>query len=367
MNINAIEKDILIQIYQFRSLTTQQVETYLGGTKEDLNGLIQKGCLEKVEYKKLEMYFLTATGVNLVKRWLRLKVHGKHNPNGYLRAGELKVAPRFANHQLGLNEFVLKVMSRLPKLNEQQFSYTDETRLSSELYKYARPDGLMKIGDVELFIEFDTGSEDQAMISKKMERYQSFCNSSTHQGKNRKIIILFVGLRNPTVRRHNMIMTCATEFLSGVLSDQLEFIVGGMDKCANYILREVLPVLTSNPTERYRLKFLQNKNPYLRLFNGQDELTVDYTLPKVKQQGIDYRIVDLTYDRASRYATLSNLVTRVFSTTIPMKHYYIVSYQNEHQLKYCQEHYKSLFRSDHVKFIHESELEERLKAPTYQK
>ena len=184
-DINALKS-----IYDFRGLSLSQIYElhYMKSIKNEqgvvsdnycrkkMSAFVSAGFLEKVSNGVLELYFLTSPGIDFIKSRFDLPAN-IYDPKkqvvkrGYYRASELKIAPKFLNHQYHLNQFMIKFKNMELDI---PYRYYDEKHIST--FRGIRPDGLLNMLDTDFFIEIDMSTESQKQLSEKWDNYRHFLN-----------------------------------------------------------------------------------------------------------------------------------------------------------------------------------------------
>lgn len=210
-DVNALKS-----IYDHRCLTLNQVYElhYMKSSRGDgefvsdayckkkINEFLEMELIERIEHINTDIYFLTSRGIEVVRYCFDLptNIYDYNNGvirRGYYRAHELKISPKYVNHQLSLNQFLIDF-----KLREYEvyWKYYDEKHISQ--FKNIRPDGLLNMLDVDFFIEIDMATESKKQLYEKWENYRRFLDSREYEYIERKIVVLFVieNTLNPQTR-----------------------------------------------------------------------------------------------------------------------------------------------------------------------
>lgn len=242
----------LLSIYKMRCLTQQQIYElhYRISTsgdivgdaycKKKINDFMDLKLVEKLLHVN-EVYFLTSTGVELVRTCFDLPsniydTEKKIVRRGYYRASELKISPKYINHQIALNQFMIDFMQYK---HEIFWKYFDEKYISS--FKNIRPDGLLNMLDVDFFIEIDMGTESKKQLYDKWENYRRFLDSREYELKERKIIVLFVVENVENVEgRIDLVMHTLSERLMDKIDSNLEFYINTKDKIIEILNNKIL-------------------------------------------------------------------------------------------------------------------------------
>lgn len=207
--LNERDNDVLYSIYTLRCLTADQIYelhfktineetgeyTSPSYSKRKINDYVSYGILELNDEGKIPYYQLTTLGVDIVRSSQQLPpnifdVDQRVVKQGYLRAYELKIQPRFAAHQIGLNNFLIAFKTLNEERIHTKFTYYDEKFASK--YKTVRPDGIISTPEIDFFLEQDMNSESLKQLVEKFRNYWQFLNSYEYKYKDKKIIVLFI-------------------------------------------------------------------------------------------------------------------------------------------------------------------------------
>src|SRR5690625_1145094 len=236
--LSSRDLDLLHALYLYRCLTIRQAQKYIYKLKEPnqysenkiVKKLLSLKVVEQVEYRPEKfVLFLNTLGVDIVREYKEIPVEIFDQDThvvkrGYYRAGELKMHPRLINHQVHLNEFVLKFSNRMQKDNIK-WKYYDEKYVSQ--YFTIRPDGLIQLLDTDFFLEMDMGTESRKQLLDKWNNYRDFVRSGDFTNKERKIMILFLteNVKNVEKRKDLVRFTVVEQFLD-LLGGDLDMVVG---------------------------------------------------------------------------------------------------------------------------------------------
>ena len=300
---NKEEKDILMAIYTYRTLTVNMVAQYvLKRPIQEVRAILER--MERsnwIEYNNdsdKENYFIKTGGINQIRHLLQ------EDP---LQANKIKVKPRFLNHQLHLNEFVLQFFNQNEWVKTHEaVSYQDELRVNEKRYNNFRPDGLLQLGNTEVLLEMDMGTERSSAIRKKMERYFRFNEKAMLEG--RKVLILFICHKTHTPYMLGQIHKAVASTLN-VFHPDFDLIVGDYEKLLHYLKTEATATLTSS-IEVYRQQTLETYQSHFPaclvkdVFNDKISQTYfDYQIAPARTNFKNYLVIDLKYLRFSRLKT----------------------------------------------------------------
>lgn len=252
------EKIIISSIYDFRCLNIEQIIQLLNynierlmfipteeKTLEVVKELIDKNVIEEIVYKNNKIaYFLTGLGIKLYVNTEEVAVDildlDKNKiKKGYNTAGQLKINPIYINHQIHTNQFVIDFQLNIDGnlnytiINEKDFAY---------LNSILRPDGVIRIGNYDLYIETDMGTESSKQLEEKWENYRSFLNSNNFLYNERKIIVLFIcnGVKQVD-KRINLVKRTIYNAIIDKITDNFEVIVGSHDGLIRCCCETIIP------------------------------------------------------------------------------------------------------------------------------
>lgn len=193
------------QIYELhykKSLKTDGETVSDAYCKKKLNELVTLEVLEKVEHVRGDVYFLTTIGIDLVRHSFDLPTNIYDYEKGviergYHRAFELKISNKYISHQLSMNQFLIDF-----KLREHDiyWKYYDEKYISD--FRNIRPDGLLRVLDIDFFLEMDMATESKSQLYEKWDNYRRFLDSQEFDHIERKVVVLFIveNTANPQAR-----------------------------------------------------------------------------------------------------------------------------------------------------------------------
>ena len=360
--LNLIQKEIIKSAYRGRAVSLDQITNLLGGSEEDVKQLVEAGYLFQANDPRFAYYFLTTKGVNCSKELFRMREKRQKGSRGYATARQMVVAPLAAQHQLDIATFAIKAHQRFSHLNQVDMEYLDGTRLQGDIKECASPDGWLRLGEVEVFLEIDRGTERIPAIRKKMEHYVKF-----HEGKfgrsGRKVLILFCYTDQPTERRKQGIRDAALEILDNKLRDNFEFVIGDMEECLNYVEQEVLPLIT-NQLPSSKQPILKAHHDVLQPHPGLIPYNVDYrnyvVLDEYKRY---YHFIDLTTPRVSREATLSLLHYQMGGRLYDNTYYFVVIATDEKQIQAMKEKYPNTGQNQTITYLTRTQLNQFFQNP----
>ena len=250
------EKDlnVLHNIYLLRCLTVSQIynnyyqDDYTGVQdfrNKKLHKLLDTGAIEEVLFSSdNSAIFLTRLGIDVVVNAFKIPINiVTDNGNvlrGYHRAHELKLQPKNIPHQVHLNQFMIdfKTIYEYKKL-QIPWAYYDEKYVSQ--YRKIRPDGMISILDVDLFLEMDMSTESRVQLIDKWKNYKWFLNSVEHRN-DRKVIVLFIIENTDLIEnRKNLVKMTANEIVLNDMDDTFEIIVGTKEELLTIVFNQIIP------------------------------------------------------------------------------------------------------------------------------
>ena len=274
--LERVDIQLLYHLYLFRCLTIRQTyrefyqgeyESLLVFEEERLDTLIELGVVEKVEFNlENQALFLTTIGVNIIRQAVQLPTEifnsdTKTFKRGYYRAGELRMNQRLVNHQVHLNQFVLEFMA-MAKDHQYKWNYYDEKHVSQ--YFTIRPDGLIQIYDTDFFVEMDMGTESRAQLLDKWHHYRDFFRSQEYQGKEKKIVVLFIteNVKKTQLRKDSVRFT-ASEALIDVFGEEFDMHIGSKSEVLELLFEQLIPdMIQEDDTKSKMLRLLQQYHEF---------------------------------------------------------------------------------------------------------
>lgn len=246
--------EVLHNIYLLRCLTVSQI--YLNYYQEDYTGvqdfrnkklheLLETGAIEEILFSAdNSAIFLTRLGIDVVVSEFKIPINivNKNGQvsRGYHRAHELKLQPKNIPHQVHLNQFMIdfKTIYQYKNLTIS-WEYYDEKYLSQ--YRKIRPDGMIRMLDVDLFLEMDMSTESKAQLTEKWKNYKWFLNSAEHRN-DQKVIVLFIIENTDLIEnRKNLIKLTAGDIVLDDIDDTFEIIVGTKEELLTIVFNQLIP------------------------------------------------------------------------------------------------------------------------------
>lgn len=276
MKLSKRDTEMMYAIYQFRCLDVRQAHFYFFSEFERrdifelevLYPLIDMELIELVEYKSGVAIFLQREGVDIIRDEFELSTHIVDEETlavkrGYYSAGELRMNPRLVNHQVGLNEFVLKFSKRAPKnLNWKHYG---EKFVSS--YFGIRPDAMIRLFDLDIFLEQDMNTESEYQLLGKWDNYRTFLRSKEHEMNPRRILVFFIVdniKREATIQnRKDLVRYTAVDGLIDCFDDYFDIVVGTREELLDYAFEWLIPTLQlANPIHNHFIATMQEKHGF---------------------------------------------------------------------------------------------------------
>lgn len=246
--------EVLHNIYLLRCLTVSQI--YLNYYQEEYTGvqdfrnkklheLLETGAIEEILFSAdNSAIFLTRLGIDVVVSEFKIPINIVNEngqvSRGYHRAHELKLQPKNIPHQVHLNQFMIdfKTIYQYKNLTIP-WEYYDEKYLSQ--YRKIRPDGMIRMLDVDLFLEMDMSTESKAQLTEKWKNYKWFLNSAEHRN-DQKVIVLFIIENTDLIEnRKNLIKLTAGDIVLDDIDDTFEIIVGTKEELLTIVFNQLIP------------------------------------------------------------------------------------------------------------------------------
>lgn len=279
--LNRQDHEALIQLYRLRCLSPHQLHEYCYESKYSslsefnekvIEKLIHLGVVELVLYQNHQpAILLTSIGVDVVRELLDLPTNiitsdKKIIKRGYYRASDLRVLPHFMNHQIHLNEFVLRFKERFETdYPELPYHYFDEKHMGT--YDIIRPDGLIQLLDIDIFLEMDMNKESKAQLQGKWSRYRNYFTSQQHRYQERQILILFIC--EGTDLHHNrtqLVQKTAFEFIGDLFSPEFDLIVGTTEELIELLFSRLIPKWRQSIPPKQQLRYYLEKQLDFQLY-----------------------------------------------------------------------------------------------------
>lgn len=313
-----LEQTILLHTYQYRCSTYSHLYRYCcpnhSELYEELEQLIKKGWLIKDHLKKEEeeLYFLTVKGVNQVKPLLALNTNSNEMET-HKRAADLRLKPVAYAHHVATLDFILEAHHQL---NQHHIPHHLQLDQLGTRYSPVCPDGVIQIGDMDVLIEMDMGTERLNRLNQKMAHYAKLINHRIQRGEtDRRLVVLFVYYQPPKATQLRHLYTAMKDQVLGQFSTEVDFLVGTMSDLLQQLVQEIAAEgLGEEGVSRlgwYRLfQTALNQTPLqprlLDPYQAKPHRWFDYVWVKRngQQEQLHRLFIDFTQWRASRLNTL---------------------------------------------------------------
>lgn len=277
MKLSKRETAMMYAIYTFRCLDVRQAHRYFFPEYERrdvfelkvLYPLVDMELIEVVQYKSGVAIFLQREGVDIIRDEYELSTHIVDEETlavkrGYYSAGELRMNPRLVNHQIGLNEFVLMFQNRAP--DDLNWKHYGEKFVSS--YFGIRPDAMIRLFDLDIFLEQDMNTESEYQLLKKWDNYRTFLRSKEHEMNPRRILVFFIIdniKREKTIQnRKDLVRYTAVDGLIDCFDDYFDIVVGTREELLEYAFKWLIPTLQlANPIHNQFIQTMQDRHGFI--------------------------------------------------------------------------------------------------------
>lgn len=285
MKLSKKDTEMMYAIYQFRCLDVRQAHHYFFPEYErrdifevkKLYPLMDMELIELVPYKNGVAIFLLREGVDIIRDEYELSTHIVDEETlavkrGYYSAGELRMNPRLVNHQVGLNQFVLMFQDRAPE--DLNWKHYGEKFVSS--YFGIRPDAMIRLFDIDIFLEQDMNTESEYQLLAKWDNYRTFLRSKEHEMNPRRIKVFFIVdniVREKTIqRRKDLVRYTAVDGLIDCFDDYFDIVVGTREELLDYAFDWLVPTLQlANPKHNEFIQTMQYRHDFI--VRDADKLT----------------------------------------------------------------------------------------------
>lgn len=255
------EMFLFSKLYEFRVLSTYQcyflcykdVCEYNAFVKNKLIPLKKQGFITVKTSNSGEVAIqLTNKGIDSLRQFRRIpkEVFDEEKQRivkTYLTESDLFVSPKQISHQLALSQFVIDFDSVYKKKKKEStnylpYKYYDEKYISK--FEIIRPDGLIEIGNIYLFLEQDMGTESRKQLNEKWNRYRRFLSVSRHTKENKKIIVLFIVdcEESQLLKRKDLIRNTISTVFIDLLSDSFDIYIGSKKEILMACFNKLIPL-----------------------------------------------------------------------------------------------------------------------------
>lgn len=241
MKVSIKEIKFLYYLYKLRCLTLRQVHTFFykqtGYYKEIITPLVLNKVIELKNFNGEYVILITQKGIDLFRMYLKIPVEIYNAETGkiekqVLKAKDIVIEDKYIRHQVSLNDFVLSFGTAVDNIE-----YYDEKFLSG--MKIIRPDGLIKVGGIDLFLEQDMGTESNSQLLDKWARYMRFLNNSPEN--TRRIVVLFIVKCQKTEERKALVRKSILQTFGQINCAKFDFYIGTKDELMKVCLNRIIP------------------------------------------------------------------------------------------------------------------------------
>lgn len=196
---------------------------------------------------KEKVIFLTNLGIDIVCYKFNIPTVALNSmgklTNKKLTEADITLNPRLINHQVNLNQFVINFDKEFAKRYPEKFSkYFDEKYLSK--YTHIRPDGMISLDNIDLFLEMDMGTESSKQLLDKFTGYRRFLDSREFHERDAKIIVLFILKTAPDKlqSRKDTVKKAILQTVLDLFPEGIEFYIGSEEELLNALYNKILPI-----------------------------------------------------------------------------------------------------------------------------
>lgn len=166
-----------------------------------------------------------------------------------LKPSENAVKESQIPHQAALSDFLIRFS--LKYYHDYAEKIQEGTPLTTEVeepvgrYEYFRPDGILEIPGLTIFVEQDMGSETRYMLTEKWDEYQRYLAAiaGTEEYTGRKIIVSFIETCPPSYfqTRCDVIRRTMEPVFFEMLDGKFEVFLGTEEEMLSAMFERVLP------------------------------------------------------------------------------------------------------------------------------
>jgi len=252
-SLTETDKEALRSIYLMRCLDEDLLYEIFyapeGRTKDYVMRRVRKflkyDIIENIKYgEDKPALFLTTTGVGLLKYYLNLPDEiymreKKRTALGIYNSSDLKLDAKVIKHQIYLNHFVSKFKLKASETG-LDWAYFDEKYLSK--YTSIRPDGMIRIGNEDIFLEMDMGTESSRQLARKWENYREFLNSDEYFQREQNIKVMFiVGNMKNTQMKARRVKSLIYDEIIDVIDTEIDFYVADQNTLIDILFQKIVP------------------------------------------------------------------------------------------------------------------------------
>lgn len=157
--------------------------------------------------------------------------------HGIKSINDIVLSDRLIDHQVEMNEFLLRFSSLYPQTGPK-FEILDEKYCS--YFSIIRPDSLIRIGEIDLFVEQDMGTESSKQLNDKWNKYRRFLTQEFDH--KRRIVILFIikSKDGNEKKRINLVKRSLMNVFSSFLADSVDIFIGTKEELLRVTFKKVL-------------------------------------------------------------------------------------------------------------------------------
>ncbi|TCJ98283.1 UNVERIFIED_ORG: protein involved in plasmid replication-relaxation [Anoxybacillus amylolyticus] len=233
-------------LYDYRCLNDELFAALTGEKNPSsiLGDLLDQQYIKQIEYKIGKYaYLITREGVDMLRHQHDIPREIYDGERGvrraYYRASELDMHPRYMNHQIHTNQFVISLLKEFEKRNIPCKHFNEK---ESSRYPNIRPDAILSFADIDLLIEMDMSTESRKQLKEKWENYRKFLTSPAFAYKERTIVVLFaVAGTVQEQERIQLIKHTIYEELMDLLLSDIEIYVGNPKTLVEVVTKRIIP------------------------------------------------------------------------------------------------------------------------------
>lgn len=241
MNITKQDINFLYFLYKMRCFSLQEISNFFYTNKnfykENLIPLLKNKLIIMQKNKNQYVFMITQNGIDLLQNKLNIPSEVFNIDKGkvektILKQKDVAIKPEYISHQVALNDFVLNFRRKYGKIE-----YFDERFLSGMIN--IRPDGMIRLPHIDLFLEQDMGSETSKQLSDKWNRYRRYLNNEYTGDK--KIIVLFIIDCIDGEKRDLLVRRSIMQNFDQNLSDKFDIYVGDKNTILEACFNRIIP------------------------------------------------------------------------------------------------------------------------------
>ena len=255
---------LLSYIYQLRVLSYNLILTYIFPDTNPsycirlLKMYTAEGYIEKTGTRYDNCYYyITRQGQEFLKNYGIIPIGGKTKeyPEKYLIPAHLKLNDMIVQHQLNLNEYVLRYVNTY----QGELRYYDEKYVGA-IFKHIRPDGVLYHDGIYYFLEMDMNTERKTRLRLKWDNYRQFLGSEEYAHIEAHVKVMFIlggEVCDTSVRKYNL-KKYIDDNLYGYINDDFNLYIDTPDNLLNLtskrkdVLSNVRNVLESTGFRMYK-------------------------------------------------------------------------------------------------------------------